>query len=278
MSNDQYKLGGDLLVNRIGFGAMQLAGPGVFGPPADESAAIAVLRHAVEHGVNHIDTSDYYGPHVVNELIRKALHPYPDDLVIVTKVGGRRDDTGGWHPALAPGELRAAVHDNLRRLGVDRLDAVNYRAFDGSSLAEGFGALAELREQGLIHHLGVSSVTPEQLAEARSIAPVACVQNMFNITTRGDSAMVDTCAEQGIAYVPFFPLGGFQPLQWDAIQAVADRNGATPRQLALAWLLHRSPSILIIPGTSSVAHLEENLAVGDITLTEADLSELDTIG
>jgi pyridoxine 4-dehydrogenase len=278
MRNDQFKLGGDLPVNRIGFGAMQLAGPGVFGPPADENAAIAVLRHAVEHGVNHIDTSDYYGPYVVNELIRKALHPYPDDLVIITKVGGRRDDTGAWLPALTPAELRSAVHDNLRRLGVERLHGVNYRAFDESSLAEGFTALAELREQGLIQHLGVSSITATQLAEAQSIAPVACVQNMFNITARDDDALVDSCAEQGIAYVPFFPLGGFQPLQLDAVQAIADRHGATVRQIALAWLLHRSPSILLIPGTSSVAHLAENLAVGDIELTAAEVSELDTIG
>jgi pyridoxine 4-dehydrogenase len=277
MTNDQFKLGGDLPVNRIGFGAMQLAGPGVFGPPADENAAVAVLRHAVEHGVNHIDTSDYYGPYVVNELIRKALHPYPDDLVIVTKVGARRDDTGAWLPALTPAELRSAVHDNLRRLGVERLHGVNYRAFDEGSLAEGFTALADLREQGLVQHLGVSNITAPQLAEAQSIAPVACVQNMFNITAR-DDALVDSCAEQGIAYVPFFPLGGFQPLQLDAVQAIADRHGATVRQIALAWLLHRSPSILLIPGTSSVAHLAENLAVGDIELTAAEVSELDTIG
>jgi aryl-alcohol dehydrogenase-like predicted oxidoreductase len=220
---------------------------------------------------------------VVNELIHRALHPYPEGLVIVTKVGARRDDAGNWLPAQSPDELRQAVHDNLKRLGVDRLDAVNLRLMgltgpEEGPLAEQFGTLAELREQGLIHHLGLSNVTPAQLAEARSIAPVACVQNMFNIADRSDAAMVDMCAEQGIAYVPFFPLGGFQPLQLQAVQHVADRHGVTVRQLALAWLLHRSPSILIIPGTSSVGHLEENLAVGGITFSESDLAELDTIG
>ena len=277
----QWDLGGDLTVNRIGYGAMQLAGRGVFGPPKDEGAAIEVLRRAVELGVNHIDTSDYYGPYVVNELIRKALHPYPDGLVIVTKVGARRDDTGGWLPALSPDDLRQAVHDNLDRLGVDRLDVVNLRlmGLEGpreGSLAEGFGALAELREQGLIHHLGVSNVTATQLAQARSVAPVACVQNLFNVAARQDSALVDTCAREGIAYVPFFPLGGFEPIQRAALDDVARRHGATTHQVALAWLLHRSPAILIIPGTSSVAHLEENLAVAGIALSDDDLTQLAT--
>jgi pyridoxine 4-dehydrogenase len=278
-----WSLGGETPVHRIGFGAMQLAGPGVFGPPADEAAAIAVLRRAVELGVNHIDTSDFYGPHVVNELIHRALHPYPEGLVIVTKVGARRDDTGNWLPAQSPDELRQAVQDNLKRLGVERLDAVNLRLMgrDGpeeDSIAERFEALAELRERGLIHHLGLSNASVAQLAEATAIAPVACVQNMFNVADRRDSAMVDACAEQGVAYVPFFPLGGFQPLQLDTIQHVADRHGATVRQLALAWLLHRSPAILIIPGTSSVEHLAENLAVGNIALGAEDLADLDTIG
>jgi pyridoxine 4-dehydrogenase len=270
-------------VNRIGFGAMQLAGPGVFGPPADQAGAVAVLRRAVELGVNHIDTSDFYGPYVVNELIRTALHPYPQDLVLVTKVGARRDGTGNWLPAFSPDELRQAVHDNLQRLGVDRIDVVNLRVPglagpEEGTLAEQFTALAELREQGLIRHLGLSNGTAAQLDEASAIAPVVCVQNMFNISARADSALVDTCAERGIAYVPFFPLGGFQPLQLDAVRQVAERHGATVRQLALAWLLHRSPAVLIIPGTSSVAHLEENLAVGRIAFTDADLRELDTVG
>jgi pyridoxine 4-dehydrogenase len=281
----QWDLGGDLRVHRIGYGAMQLAGPGVFGPPADPDAALAVLRRAVELGVNHIDTSDYYGPYVVNELIHRALHPYPDGLVIVTKVGARRDDTGAWLPASTPAELRAAVHDNLRRLGVDTLDVVNLRLMSSSGLGPGegsldepFTALAELREQGLIRHLGVSNVTKAQLAEAGSIAPVACVQNLFNLAMRDDDELVDTCAGLGVAYVPFFPLGGFQPLELRAAERVAARHGRTARQVALAWLLHRSPAILIIPGTSSVPHLEENLAAGGIELSEADLDELNTNG
>ena len=281
----QWDLGSDLRVHRIGYGAMQLAGPGVFGPPADPDAALAVLRRAVELGVNHIDTSDYYGPYVVNELIHRALHPYPDGLVIVTKVGARRDDTGAWLPASTPAELRAAVHDNLRRLGVDTLDVVNLRLMSSSGLGPGegsldepFTALAELREQGLIRHLGVSNVTKAQLAEAGSIAPVACVQNLFNLAMRDDDELVDTCAGLGVAYVPFFPLGGFQPLELRAAERVAARHGRTARQVALAWLLHRSPAILIIPGTSSVPHLEENLAAGGIELSEADLDELNTNG
>ncbi|HEU5469799.1 MAG TPA: oxidoreductase [Actinophytocola sp.] len=283
ISTDPWLLGGDLPVHRIGYGAMQLAGPGVFGPPADEAAALAVLRRAVELGVDHIDTSDYYGPYVVNELIRRALHPYPADLVLVTKVGARRDGTGAWLPANSPAELRAAVHDNLRRLGLDRLDVVNLRMMGTSGpeeepIAEQFTALAELREQGLIRHLGVSNATLTQLDEAAAIAPVVCVQNMFNIAARSDDDLVDACAARGVAYVPFFPLGGFQPLRHAAAELVARRHGATARQVALAWLLHRSPAILIIPGTSSVAHLEENLAAGRIALTAADLAELDTNG
>ncbi|WP_018685306.1 oxidoreductase [Actinokineospora enzanensis] len=266
---------GPFQVGRLGYGAMQLAGPGVFGPPADPDAAVAVLRRAVELGVDHIDTSDFYGPHVVNELIATALRPYPADLVLVTKVGARRDDQGQWLPALSPDELRAAVHDNLARLGVDRLHVVNLRVMDDSSLEAQFTALAELREQGLIAELGVSNVTSAQLAEARSIAPVACVQNMYNVVVRGDDPLVDETAALGVAYVPFFPLGGFQPLQAATLHEVAARHGATDRQVALAWLLRRSPNILLIPGTSSVAHLEQNMSVGDLALTEADLTDLD---
>ena len=269
---------GDLTVNRIGYGAMQLAGPGVFGPPADRDEAIAVLRRAVELGVNHIDTSDYYGPHVTNELIREALHPYPDGLVIVTKVGGKRDQTGNWLSAMEPDELRQAVHDNLERLGLDRLDVVNLRRFEEDTIVPQFEVLAELREQGLIRHLGVSNVESKQLAECRAIAPVACVQNLYNVVDRRDDALVDECAAEGIAYVPFFPLGGFTPIQAETLEKVAARHGATSRQVALAWLLQRSPAILIIPGTSSVKHLEDNLAAGGITLADEDLVELDTNG
>jgi pyridoxine 4-dehydrogenase len=280
MRNDTWDLGGDLRVNRIGYGAMQLAGPGAFGPPADEGAAVAVLRRAVELGVNHIDTSDYYGPSVVNELIHTALHPYPEDLVLVTKVGYRRDGTGAWLPAAEPDQLRQAVHDNLKRLGVDRLDVVNLRLAgpDTGSLEEPFTVLAELRERGLVRHLGLSNVGPAHLAQARRIAPVVCVQNMYNLANRHDDALVDECAAHGIAYVPFFPLGGFQPLRLDALTEIAERHGATTRQLALAWLLRRSPAILVIAGTSVVAHLEENLAAGRIRLTDDDLATLDTIG
>jgi pyridoxine 4-dehydrogenase len=269
-----WDLGGDLTVNRIGYGAMQLAGPGVFGQPADRDEAIAVLRRAVELGVNHIDTSDYYGPYVTNELIKEALHPYPEGLVIVTKVGARRDETGNWLTAMEPDQLREAVHDNLDRLGLDRMDVVNLRRFDQDSIAEQFAVLAELREQGLIHHLGVSNVEPAQLAECQAIAPVACVQNLYNVTARQDDPMVDECARQGIAYVPFFPLGGFTPIQAEVLEKVAARHGVTSRQVALAWLLHRSPAILIIPGTSSVKHLEANLASGAISLTDDDLTDL----
>jgi len=275
-----WNLGGDLPVVRLGYGAMQLAGPGVFGPPADPDGAVAVLRRAVELGVNHIDTSDYYGPFVVNELIRRALYPYPDGLVLVTKVGARRDDAGGWLSADSPAELRQAVHDNLTRLGLDRLDMVNLRI--GSTLGpqeepvgERFAALAELREQGLVRHLGVSNVTSAQLGEAQRIAPVACVQNYFNIVQRNDAALVDECARAGVGYVPFFPLGGsFSSVAGERIETVAKRHEATAAQIALAWLLARSPSMMLIPGTTSLAHLEQNVAAAGITLSEDDLAEL----
>jgi len=273
----------DLDLTRMGYGAMQLTGPGVFGPPKDRDEAVAVLRTALELGIRHIDTADYYGPYVTNELIRKALAPYPDDLHIVTKVGARRDEHGGWPPARTPAELRAAVHDNLRRLGLDALDVVNLRvggalAPESGPLAEQFEALAELRQQGLIRHLGVSTVTADQLAEAQSIAPVVCVQNLYNLARRGDDDLVDLTAAQGIAYVPYFPLGGMSPLQSEALQAVADRLGATPMAVALAWLLRRSPNILLIPGTSSVAHLRENVAAAALQLPDAAAAQLDAIG
>ncbi|HEX4721814.1 MAG TPA: oxidoreductase [Pseudonocardiaceae bacterium] len=278
-----WRFGGALPVNRMGFGAMQLAGPGVFGPPADPDNAVAVLRRVVELGVNHIDTSDYYGPYVVNDLIRQALHPYPDDLVLVTKVGARRNDTGDWLPALTPDELRQAVHDNVERLGVSAMDLVNLRVGgfmepEPGSVAKEFSVLAELREQGLIRHLGVSNVSAEQLTEARSIAPVAQVQNAFNITNRRDDELVDLCAAEGIAYVPFFPIGGaFVPMQTELLGNVARRHGVGPRQVALAWLLARSPNILLIPGTSSIGHLEQNVAAGGIELTGEDMAELDSL-
>jgi len=273
---------GDLDLTRIGYGAMQLAGPHVFGPPKDHDAAIRVLRAVVELGINHIDTSDYYGPYVTNELIREALAPYPEDLHIVTKVGARRDEEGGWPPARTPAELREQVHDNLRRLGLDVLDVVNLRmgGFDApepGSIAEQFTALAELQQQGLIRHLGLSTVNAEQLAEAQSIAPVVCVQNMYNIARRADDALVDSTARQGIAFVPYFPLGGFNPLQSDTLQAVADRLGTSPLATALAWLLRRSPNILLIPGTSSVEHLRENVAAAELDI-DAVAAELDELG
>jgi pyridoxine 4-dehydrogenase len=274
---------GDLELARVGYGAMQLAGPGVFGPPKDRDGAIAVLREAVALGINHIDTSDFYGPYVTNEIIREALAPYPDDLHIVTKVGGRRDDQGGWLHARTPAELRQAVHDNLDHLGLDVLDAVNLRVGglaepEPGSIAPQFEALAELRQQGLIRHLGLSTVNADQLAEAQIIAPVVCVQNFYNIAQRGDDALVDLTASQGIAYVPYFPLGGFSPLQSSELQAVADRLGATPMAVALAWLLHRSANMLLIPGTSSVAHLRENVAGAGLKLPADAIEELDAIG
>ena len=274
---------GDLTVSRVGFGAMQLAGPGVFGPPADRDAAVAVLREAVALGVTHIDTADFYGPYITNEIIREALAPYPGDVHIVTKVGALRDDTGAWLHARTPAELREQVHGNLRRLKLDALDVVNLRAGgldapEPGSVAEQFGALAELRAQGLIRHLGLSTVNADQLAEAQAIAPVVCVQNFYNVARREDDDLVDLTARQGIAFVPYFPLGGFQPLQSDALGAVAARLGASPQAVALAWLLRRSPNILVIPGTSSVAHLRENVASAALTLDDATLAELNAIG
>ncbi|MGZ4570213.1 MAG: oxidoreductase [Blastococcus sp.] len=278
----QFQLG-DRPVHRIGYGAMQLAGPGVMGPPKDRDEAIAVLRRAVELGVDHIDTSDYYGPYVVNELIREALHPYPEHLTLVTKVGARRTPDGHWPEALSADELRQAVHDNLDRLGIDAIDAVNLRLPGFAepqerSLAEPFETLAELQQEGLIRHLGVSNVTPQMVAEARAIAPVACVQNHYNLVHRHDDPLIDVLARDGIAYVPFFPLGGFSPLQSAALDAVARRLEATPMQVALAWLLARLPNVLLIPGTSSVAHLEENLAASALVLGPRELQELDEIG
>jgi len=273
----------DRSVNRMGYGAMQLAGPGVFGPPKDRAQALAVLREAVARGVNHIDTSDYYGPHITNQLIREALHPYPDDLVIVTKVGAFRGDDASWNPAHAPADLVKAVHDNLRNLGLDALHVVNLRVggLQGpaeGSVEEGFATLADLQRQGLIRHLGLSNVSSVQVEEARRIAPVVCVQNMYNVARRGDDPLVDELAGKGIAYVPFFPLGGFFPLQSAILSDVAARIGATPMQAALAWLLRRAANILLIPGTSSLAHLDENLRAAEITLSGEALAELDAIG
>ena len=272
----------DLTVTRVGYGAMQLAGPHVFGPPADRDAAVAVLREAVDLGITHIDTSDYYGPHVTNQIIREALHPYPDDLHIVTKVGARRDAQGNWPQALAPDELRQAVHDNLRNLGLDVLDVVNLRVGglespEPGSIARPFTALVEMQREGLIRHLGVSTVSAEKIAEAQSIAPVVCVQNFYNIANRRDDELVDSLAAQGIAYVPYFPLGGFSPLQSEILSSVAAHLGATPMTIALAWLLQRSPNILLIPGTSSVAHLHENVAGAGLTIPEDALEELKRI-
>ena len=265
---------GDRDVMRMGYGAMQLAGPGVFGPPKDRKAALAVLREAVAAGVNHIDTSDFYGPHVTNQVIREALHPYPDDLVIVTKVGAFRGKDGSWVPAQTPADLARAVHDNLRNLGVDVLDVVNLRVPTKASIEKRFAVMAELQQQGLIRHLGVSNVTAAQFAEAQRIAPVVCVQNHYNLVHRTDDALIDVLAEQRVAYVPFFPLGGFNHLQSEALSGVARRAGATPMQVALAWLLARAPNVLLIPGTSRRAHLRENLAAADLVLSESMVSEL----
>jgi len=268
-------------VNRLGYGAMQLAGPGVFGPPKDRDAALAVLRAAIASGVNHIDTSDFYGPHVTNQLIREALAPYPQDLVIVTKVGARRGDDGAWLRADSAQELTAAVHDNLRNLGLDVLEVVNFRAWgnmhapDEASIAEQFATLAELQRQGLIRHLGVSNVSTAQVVEAQGIAPVVCVQNHYNLVHRDDDALIDALAADGIAYVPFFPLGGFTPLQSSTLDEVARQLGATPMQVALAWLLQRSANILLIPGTSSVGHLRENLAAAEVGLSAQVVRALD---
>jgi aryl-alcohol dehydrogenase-like predicted oxidoreductase len=272
---------GDCTVKRLGYGAMQLAGPGVFGPPKDHGAALAVLREAVASGVNHIDTSDFYGPHVTNRLIREALAPYPDDLVIVTKISVRRGEDGSWIPAFSPEELTQAVHDNLRNLGLDVLEVVNLRSmFSIHEPAEGsieapLTVLAELQRQGLVRHIGLSNVTPAQVAQGRRICEIVCVQNQYNLTHRTDDALIDELARDGIAYVPFFPLGGFTPLQSSTLSAVARRLGATPMQVALAWLLRRSPNILLIPGTSSVAHLRENLAAAACVLPDDAVEELD---
>ena len=276
--------GTSLTVERIGYGAMQLAGPGVWGPPKDPDGAVAVLREAVAAGVNHIDTSDFYGPHTTNQIIRRALHPYPSGLVIVTKVGGRRPPDKSWRPAISPQELTAGVHDNLRNLGLDALDIVNYRVMgsghgpEEGSLAGQVTVLADLRREGLIRHIGLSNVTAVQVAEGQAIAPIVGVQNNYNLAHREDDALIDGLARQGIAYVPFFPLGGFTPLQSDDLNAVAARLGATPMAVALAWLLHRSPNLLLIPGTSSVAHLRQNVASASLALDAETLAELDAIG
>ncbi|MNB64018.1 putative oxidoreductase YdbC [compost metagenome] len=274
---------GSRSVKRLGYGAMQLAGPGVFGPPKNKEAALAVLREAVAAGVNHIDTSDFYGPHVTNQLIREALHPYRDDLTIVTKIGARRGDDASWLPAFSAQELTQAVHDNLRNLQLDVLDVVNLRImFSAHGPAEGsieepLTALVELQRQGLVRHIGLSNVTATQIAQAQRITPIVCVQNLYNIVNRSDDAIIDVLAKQGIAYVPFFPLGGFTPLQSSGLQAVADKLSATPMQVALAWLLKRSPNILLIPGTSSVAHLHENLAAGNLVLPDDALATLNAL-
>ncbi|MEB0058662.1 MULTISPECIES: aldo/keto reductase family oxidoreductase [unclassified Variovorax] len=271
-------------VKRVGYGAMQLAGPGVFGPPKDRAGAVAVLRAAVESGVDHIDTSDFYGPHITNQIIREALHPYRDDLVIVTKISARRGEDGSWIPAMSPKELTQAVHDNLRNLGLDVLEVVNLRSMldvhgpAEGSLEEPLAALAELQRQGLVHHIGLSNVTPTQIADGRRICKIACVQNLYNLAHRDDDALIDDLAKYGTAYVPFFPLGGFTPLQSTALSDVASSLGATPMQVALAWLLQRAPNILLIPGTSSVGHLHENLAAVDLTLDSDAVAKLDRIG
>jgi aryl-alcohol dehydrogenase-like predicted oxidoreductase len=271
---------GDRTVHRLGYGAMQLAGPGVFGPPKDRDAAIRVLRDAIAQGVNHIDTSDFYGPHVTNQIIREAMHPYPDDLTIVTKISARRGADGSWIPAMSPQELTQAVHDNLRNLGLDVLEVVNLRSMldihgpvEGS-LEAPLATLADLQRQGLVRHIGLSNVTPTQVADGRNICEIVCVQNHYNLAHRDDDRLIDDLARAGIAYVPFFPLGGFSPLQSQVLSGVAARLGATPMQVALAWLLRRAPNILLIPGTSSVAHLRENLAAAEIALSDDVMEEL----
>ena len=276
---------GHRAVNRMGYGAMQLAGRGVFGPPKDHAGALAVLRAAIEAGVTHIDTSDYYGPHVTNQIIREALHPYPDDLVIVTKLGAKRGTDGSWNPAFSAAELASAVHDNLRHLGLEQMEVANLRIMGAGqggpsegSIEPQMTAMAELQRQGLIQHIGLSNVTSTQVAQGRSIAEIVCVQNAYNLAHRGDDALIDELAAAGTAYVPFFPLGGFAPLQSQALSEVADSLGATPLQVALAWLLHRSPNILLIPGTSSTAHLNENLAAASVTLPAEALAKLGAIG
>jgi pyridoxine 4-dehydrogenase len=276
------KLADDLVISRMGFGAMQLAGPGVFGPPRDRDQALGVLREAVDMGITHIDTSDFYGPVVVNDLIREALHPYPADLRIVTKVGARRGPDGSWRPSHEPADLRAQVIENLEHLGLEILDVVNLRlAEEGTGnepIADQFGALAEMSKDGLIRHLGVSAASSAQLTEAQAIAPVVTVQNLYNVTNRADDALVDRCAAENIAYAAYFPLGGFTPLQSATLTAVAGRLGASPHQLALAWLLQRSPTTALIPGTSSIAHLRDNVAAANLILPSDAIAELDAIG
>ena len=279
---------GDRIVKRLGYGAMQLAGPGVFGPPRDHDAAVAVLREAVAQGVNHIDTSDFYGPHVTNQLIREALHPYRDDLVIVTKIGARRGADGSWLPAFSREDLTRAVHDNLRNLGLDVLEVVNFRSMLGAgsgshgpgegSIEAPLTALAELQGKGLVRHIGLSTVTPAQIAEARRICEIVCVQNQYNLVHRADDALIDELARDGVPYVPYFPLGGFSPLQSSILSEVAARADATPMQVALAWLLRRAPNILLIPGTSSVQHLRENLASVEVNLPDDAITALNRIG
>jgi aryl-alcohol dehydrogenase-like predicted oxidoreductase len=274
---------GDRTVRRLGYGAMQLAGPGVFGPPRDRAAAVAVLREAAASGVNHIDTSDFYGPHITNQVIREALHPYPDDLVIVTKISARRGADGSWLPALSPEELTQAVHDNLRNLGVEALDVVNFRSMYSvhgpaeGSIAAPLSVLADLQRQGLVRHIGLSNVTPAQIEEGRGICEIVCVQNQYNVMHRADDALIDRLADEGVAYVPFFPLGGFSPLQSTVLSEVAGRLGATPMQVALAWLLQRAPNLLVIPGTSSVTHLRENLAAAQLVLPADAIEALDAV-
>lgn len=283
MPNPTFQLA-DRTVNRLGYGAMQLAGPGVFGPPKDRGAAIAVLREAVASGVNHIDTSDFYGPHVTNQIIREALHPYPEGLTIVTKVGARRGADGSWNPAFSPQDLTDAVHDNLRNLGLDTLDVVNLRLMfgihepDEGSIEDLLATLVRLKEQGLVRHIGISNATPKQVRDAHRLAQIVCVQNLYNLVHRSDDAMIDTLEELGIAYVPFFPLGGFTPLQSDALAKVAQDLGAPPMQVAIAWLLQRAPNILLIPGTSSLTHLRENIAAARLQLPAESLSALERIG
>jgi len=291
-TNNQSKLGGgtfslaeDLVLARMGYGAMQLAGKGVFGPPSNQEEALAVLREVVELGINHIDTSDFYGPHITNQLIKEALFPYPEHLRIITKVGALRDAEGKWLPALSPHQLRQAVMDNIINLGVGSLDVVNLRIHGGAdghspvpgSIAEPFTALAEMQKEGLIKHLGISNASAEQIAEAQTIAPIVCVQNLYNIANRKDDPLIDSLAKQGIAYVPFFPLGGFTPLQSDILNSVAARMNSTPMAVALAWLLQRSPNILLIPGTSSLKHLRENVEAARIQLSPDVIEELNSI-
>lgn len=277
-----FGLAPDMQVNRMGYGAMQLAGPHVFGPPKDRAAAVAVLREAVRLGIDHIDTSDFYGPHVTNQIIKEALHPYPEQLRIVTKLGATRDAQGGWPPARSPKQLRQGVEDNLRNLGLEALDVVNLRlggmlSPEPGSLLEPFSALVEMQKEGLIRHIGLSNVTAEQIAEAQAIAPIVCVQNLYNIANRQDDALIDSLAAQGIAYVPYFPLGGFTPLQSDILDQVAAGRGASKMAVALAWLLQRSPNILLIPGTSSIEHLHQNVSGASLGLSPGDLAELNRI-